>query len=411
MKRILIFTVLMSMTLISCNKGVNTPKPTIFPTSEAAYDNQIELYAEFPLSESDIVFVGSNFMANGNWAELFSTQSIKNRSIVGECVDGLVYRAASIASGKPHKIFIQTGFNDIVNGAEPKDVYKGLVKACHIIKDISPNTEIYVLNLYNSKNVMDANKVNDYNALLAKDSKMYTFIDIASALSNEDGSFNESFADKDRTLTQLGYATVAAVLAPEIDLTPNPVSAAQSILIMGGDEMAQVDWTEVIPIQGIIDRTCVGANLLTMGTDMTEFVLDAPGKIFITISRSDVSLHDNVNLWDTYKNFIENFKVSFPNTQLYILAALPYGTASLNYGDGVFNEKSAEFNKLVSAAQSKYDFLFLDPSTVLADESGALKDEFTYDGENLNVDGIFTLAAMLIEGPRMLVLTPDALLN
>lgn len=397
MKRILFFMVLMSMTLISCNKSVeNAPKPASFPVSEAAYDNQVELFAEFPITESDIVFVCGEELAEGNWAELFGSQSIKNRSISGEGVDGLVYRAASIAYGKPHKVFIQAGFEDLVKGADQKDVYKSIVNACRIIKDISSKTEVYVLSLVNDSASLSAEQVDQFNKMLEKGSKSYKYIDVNSAVKNAEGGL---------------YQKVASALASEIDVTSNTVSAGQSIVMMGGDAMAQIDWAEVIPIAGMKDRTFAGANLLSMGIALTEFAQDKPGKVFITPSHDEIASMDIVKLWDTYKEFIQNFGKTFPNTQLYVLAAIPFGTASANYGNGEFNEKNIEFNKLVSAAQSKYDFLFLDPATVLADESGALKAEYTYDGENLNVDGVFTLATMLLQGPRMMVLNPDALLN
>lgn len=407
MKRIFFFLILMSVTLVSCKTTVETPKPAWFPTTEAAYDNQLQLFAEFPLNETNVVFAGGSLIADGNWQELYSNKSIINRGIKGEGTEGLIYRAASIASAHPQKIFIQSGLEDLERGESAEVVSKRIAKVFQILSDVSPNSSLYFVGYYSP----DSNsEVIALNKLVEKGAKSYKYVDIQSAFDVDENLLANSF-DENGDLTILGYSLMAAKLNQDVALEPEPVSSSRAIVMMGGDVMTNIDWVEAVPVEGIVDRTKEGSSLASMSAAMDEYKSGAPGKVFVMPSRAEVSSIETPELWNQYKDFITKFVATYPNTQLYILGPVPYGTASQNYGDGSFNSKLIELNKLIEASQSKYNFLFLDPATVLADESGALKNDLTYDGENLNVDGVFTFLTMLLQGPRMLVLNPDALLK
>jgi Lysophospholipase L1 and related esterases len=77
------------------------------------YDQRATLFENLPITPSDIVFLGNSLTDGCEWAELFENPHIKNRGISGDVVLGIYDRIDPILKGKPAKIFLLTGINDV----------------------------------------------------------------------------------------------------------------------------------------------------------------------------------------------------------------------------------------------------------------------------------------------------------
>ena len=74
------------------------------------------MFEELPVTSSDIIFLGNSITNGAEWAELFKNKHVKNRGISGDICMGVYDRLDAILKGKPAKIFLLIGINDVSRG-------------------------------------------------------------------------------------------------------------------------------------------------------------------------------------------------------------------------------------------------------------------------------------------------------
>lgn len=85
-------------------------------TYSSFYYQRASLFEKLAVSEEDILFVGNSITNGGEWTELFEDARVKNRGISGDICEGLYDRLDPILKGKPSKIFLMIGINDLARG-------------------------------------------------------------------------------------------------------------------------------------------------------------------------------------------------------------------------------------------------------------------------------------------------------
>lgn len=119
------------------------------PIDTISYENVFykmrkDLFAVMPKDSGDIIFVGNSITANCDWAELFKINTIKNRGIGGDVIEGVVHRLPEILSGKPAKIFMEIGTNDLELQHSVERIVSDYEKMVQLIRTSSPTTRLYV---------------------------------------------------------------------------------------------------------------------------------------------------------------------------------------------------------------------------------------------------------------------------
>ena len=108
------------------------------------YYQRASLFEELPIKKSDIVFLGNSITHFCEWSELLNNKHIKNRGISGDIVEGVYDRLDPILTGKPRKIFLMIGINDVSHDVAADSI----VRATRIIADRiaqeSPKTKLYI---------------------------------------------------------------------------------------------------------------------------------------------------------------------------------------------------------------------------------------------------------------------------
>ncbi|WP_295792675.1 GDSL-type esterase/lipase family protein [Mucilaginibacter sp.] len=156
-------------------KTLTTPtNDSIITYSINKYKNneaQLRLFKILPHSKDDIVFVGTSLTQGFPLQEFFTNTHLKNRGIGGNTVTDIQARIGEVIAGKPHKIFLEMGTNDIGTGVAIDTVYKKLIALIRAIKSGTPATKLYVhAVLPFAKNYTQ--KVKAYNAKVAGFCKM-----------------------------------------------------------------------------------------------------------------------------------------------------------------------------------------------------------------------------------------------
>ena len=108
------------------------------------YYQRASLFEKLPVDSTDIVFLGNSITNGCEWSELFPGQHVKNRGISGDRTTGVYNRLHTILPGKPRKIFLLIGVNDLEHGVLIDSVVHGIIRIAERVKTESPRTELYI---------------------------------------------------------------------------------------------------------------------------------------------------------------------------------------------------------------------------------------------------------------------------
>jgi lysophospholipase L1-like esterase len=157
------------------------------------YLNRQTVYDLFPVTKNDIVFIGDSHTQRFDVAEYLKGYPIINRGIDYDKTEGVLDRLYEVTDGKPKKVFIEIGFNDLYGELSPTAAYENIISIIKIIKEKSPNTKIYLTSLFPSNTKANV-LVPEMNSKLKKVCSDFNipFIDVYSKLL-KDGLLNVKY--------------------------------------------------------------------------------------------------------------------------------------------------------------------------------------------------------------------------
>ena len=126
------------------------------------YEFEAQLYESYPHSTNDIVFLGNSITDRADWNELLGMSNVHNRGISGDITFGVLQRLSEVTDGKPAKVFILIGINDISRNIPDSFIADNYRKIIERIKKESPRTKIYFQTLLPVNNEFTQFK-NHYN--------------------------------------------------------------------------------------------------------------------------------------------------------------------------------------------------------------------------------------------------------
>ena len=428
MKKILFALACATVVLSACDKPVE--KPSWF-TNETYFEEKDGMYEELPVCPGNIVMVGDDYIDRGLWNEFFNDTTFKNRGITYDATEHVLYRIDKIAAGKPYKIFVSAGFNDVLHGTPADEIVANVQQIFKRIHKKSPDTKCYWMNIVGGATLSEEQKatVEAVNEKVAEGAQNGGFevVDIASAL--RDGVNEGTYSwDGGKLLNGEGYTALAKVLEPYVDRTsrmlPNDQEDALEvsdyykhrvsmfrairpvggrIIMLGNSLMNNGPWNELFPMGYVINRGISGDVVAGVNQRVEEVIRYKPVKIYLITGTNDFVNDPNVSaieVWEKYEHLIKDLREKTAPTTLLVFSTLPLNPKSKFY-EG-FNERAAELNKLLSSAASRYGYFYIDIAKELSDENGDLRSEYTTDGIHLNAIGYFVWATELAKGNRML---------
>lgn len=197
-------------------------------TYSTYWHQRASLFEELPVNKKDIVFIGNSITDAGEWFELLNNPNIKNRGISGDRTVGVLDRLDAIVSGKPRKIFLMIGINDLSHGTSIDTIAKNTALILDEIRLKSPKTKIYlqsVLPVSDEKKMFGghtarAKDIAPLNMMLKTiaDDKSITFIDLYPQFVNpETGKMNLKYSNDGLHLLGAGYKLWAEIVKPYVN--------------------------------------------------------------------------------------------------------------------------------------------------------------------------------------------------
>ncbi|MEG1617237.1 MAG: GDSL-type esterase/lipase family protein [Bacteroidales bacterium] len=188
------------------------------------YYQRASLFEKLPVSETDIVFLGNSLTNGAEWSEIFNNPNIRNRGISGDNTDGIYDRLDPIVKGKPSKIFLLCGVNDLANGESPQYIASNIARIIKKIRAESPRTKLYVQSLLPFNDEFKRWKNLDGKAgLLTETNRLIEtvcrkekipFIPLHATFCNEHGKLDEKYTNDGLHLNGNGYMVWKEILLP-----------------------------------------------------------------------------------------------------------------------------------------------------------------------------------------------------
>ena len=212
----------------------------IFPyaqsqTAEVHYDTthrprnfhlQLAQFKSYPDAKTDIIFLGNSLTAGIAWNELLDEPNARNRGISGDTSYGIIERLEEVVEGKPAKIFLLIGINDIARNFPANKIIENHHKIVQQIQKSSPNTLIYLQTLLPVNNSYNQfpNHYNKDQTIAAvnqglkglAEAKNLELVDLYPHFLDKQARLNKIYTHDGLHLNAQGYKLWAEVLRPHL---------------------------------------------------------------------------------------------------------------------------------------------------------------------------------------------------
>ena len=191
------------------------------------YNQRASLFDTLGTSPSSIVMLGNSLTHGCEWHELLGNPNVVNRGINGDIAEGIDLRLDGILRGRPAKIFLLCGVNDVSHDLSADSIASAVEAIVGRIQRESPTTKVYLQSLLPINNSFGRYKrifgkeqtIRDINALLeayaAKND--ITWINLYPAFADEKGNLRSDLTNDGLHLLGPGYIIWREILLPYIN--------------------------------------------------------------------------------------------------------------------------------------------------------------------------------------------------
>ena len=215
--------ILIFVTFVTIALGLSATQPLKFGE---LYYQRASLFDQLGVDSTSIVFLGNSLTHGCEWHELFDMPQIKNRGINGDVIEGLSQRLPTVTEGRPAKIFLLCGVNDISHDLTADSIVAALGQLIAEIRAATPATRLYVESLLPIDSRVGRYKaitgkedvVRQVNALLQPvvENTGATWINVYPAFADDEGYLRKDLSNDGLHLLGPGYIIWRDLLMPYV---------------------------------------------------------------------------------------------------------------------------------------------------------------------------------------------------
>ncbi len=354
------------------------------------------------ITPQSIVFIGNSITNMHDWHAAFDNPNVVNRGVSGAYTSEVLANLESFIAGKPAKIFMMIGTNDL--GTEGINntpyVVNNIRQIIERVQAESPATELYIQSILPSQSgIRNLKIISETNAALKTlcEEKKVTYVDLYNDLM---GIIDNTHSRDGLHLSASGYRIWCDKIAPYVgsecvypatasNQYVNGLAAAYNMrvscwgmtpvkssdVLMIGDEMINGgEWHELLHCDAVKNYGQAWgypgaslANTLSMLPILFKGRTDneAPAKVFLYAGVADVNGSTALStVKNSYKSILDKIHELAPATKVYVMSLQPTGNAGTN------SSRVKPFNELLK-------------ELVAADENAEYVDIYTdFEGTN-----------------------------
>lgn len=191
------------------------------------YYQRASLFEALGVDSTSIVFLGNSLTHGCEWHELLGRPNVVNRGINGDIVEGIRMRVNSVTDGKPAKIFLMVGANDVSHDLTPDSIATAALELIDYIRQATPSTRLYVQSMLPINNSFGRYRlmagkeqtIREINALLepAVKERGVTWVNLHPHFCDENGNLRTDFTNDGLHLLAPGYLKWKELILPYVD--------------------------------------------------------------------------------------------------------------------------------------------------------------------------------------------------
>ena len=341
-------------------------------------NHRYDAFKTLPVTSEHVVFVGNSITNMHEWWEAFGNPNVVNRGVSGAVTDEALENIEAIAAGKPKKVFIMMGTNDLgtVGINTTAHVAQNVTLMVERFQAVSPGTELYVQSILpsNKRDMVLQQATNAALEALCVE-KGITYIDLWDDLLGV-ATNSDRLSYDNLHLTAAAYKIWCDKVAPYVMDNPAATSvytdAAQQnggmngsygmrntvfsklpvdgddILIIGDEMVHGGEWHELLRSDRVKNRGTAwgypGPSLAEMAKMIEPILHDgaAPAQVYLYTGVSDVNgTTELATVLASYKAIVEKIQQLSPTTEVTLMSLQPTNDAMKNA------DRVAPFNALL----------------------------------------------------------------
>lgn len=191
------------------------------------YYQRASLFDELGVDSTSIVFFGNSLTHGCEWHELLKNPNVVNRGINGDIIEGLTDRLDAVVKGKPAKIFLMVGANDVSHDLTADSIATAATELVAKIRRATPGTRLYVQSMLPINNSFGRYKlmngkeqvIRDVNARLEPAVKALgaTWVNLHPHFCDSEGNLRADLTNDGLHLLAPGYLIWREVILPYVN--------------------------------------------------------------------------------------------------------------------------------------------------------------------------------------------------
>ncbi len=196
------------------------------PKYTELYYQRASLFDVLGVDSTNIVFLGNSLTHGCEWHELLGMPNVVNRGINGDIVEGIHERIASVVNGRPAKIFLLSGVNDVSHDLSADSIANAIIDLVKYIRKATPTTRVYLQSLLPINNSFGRYRllagkeqvIRDINARLARTAPLLgvTWINLYPSFCDEDGNLRADWTNDGLHLLGPAYLRWRDIVKPYV---------------------------------------------------------------------------------------------------------------------------------------------------------------------------------------------------
>ena len=324
-------------------------------------------------------------------------------------VQGVSDRLELITKGKPKKIFLLIGVNDVSHHLTPDSITTAVEKLIVKIKQQTPTTEIYLqswLPINNDfkryKNMIGKEMVIFHgNVMLEQVARRQgvNWVNLFPAFADKEMKLPKHLTNDGLHLNDEGYRIwcqeIAKYINPNVKFNANdlyPIDG-DDIVLVGNQLIGGPEWHELLGNANVKARNSWSDVVDGLPSLAKTVAKKAPKQIVLLPSYNGKNLAKGHNLSGDFNadsivayvdQAIKNIKEVSPSTSIVLQSLIPVNSTYEKYADFKGTAKKVKAaNKKLQKLAKKHKIQWVDVYPAMVDEKGDLKAEFTNDGFKL----------------------------
>ena len=345
---------------------------TIF-ADEPFRNHRYDAFKVLPVTSDNIVFIGNSITNMNEWWEAFGDHNVVNRGVSGAITDEALANIEAIAAGKPKKVFMMLGTNDLGSAGicTPEHVMQNVALMVERFQKVSPKTTLYIQSLLPSGHLGSGGTRTPERLQATNDSlkafcnsKNITYIDLWNDLTDVTNNSNGMSYDK-LHLTAKAYKVWCDKIAPyvtgvegaksmysEADQNDGGLGGAYGmrttvfsklpvsdtdILVIGDEMIHGGEWHELLRSNRVKSRGTAwgypGPSVVELQKMIEPIFHDGakPAQVFLYAGVGPVNGNTELQtILTNYKNVVAKIKELSPDTKVTLMSLQPTTDATKN---------------------------------------------------------------------------------